>query len=54
MGNVRLFKLLAAVLVFAVLMAVRPSIEQVWARALIAACAGVALGWAVLQYARKR
>jgi hypothetical protein len=49
----QLIKLVIGIAVFSVLLAVRGEFEQIWMRALVAACAGVVLGWAILQ-ARKR
>jgi len=52
MNSGQIIKLVVGIVVFGVLMGIRPEFEQVWMRALVAACAGGVLGWAVLQ-ARK-
>ena len=52
MTSGQIIKLVVGIIVFGVLMGIRPEFEQVWMRALVAACAGGILGWAVLQ-ARK-
>ena len=48
----QILKLVLGIVVFGVLMGVRPEFEQMWLRALVAACAGGVLAWALLQ-ARK-
>ncbi len=45
----QIFKLVLGIVVFGVLMGVRMELQQVWMRALVAGCAGAALGWAVIQ-----
>lgn len=40
----QLLKLIVGIVVFAVLMAIRTESEQVWLRALVAACAGGVFG----------
>ena len=52
MSSGQIIKLVVGIVVFGVLMGIRTEFEQVWMRALVAACAGGVLGWAVLQ-ARK-
>jgi len=52
LSSAQIFKLVAGIVVFGVLMGIRTEFEQVWVRALVAACAGGILGWALLQ-ARK-
>lgn len=52
MSSSQIIKLIVGIVFFGVLMDIRTEFEQVWLRALVAACAGGILGWAVLQ-ARK-
>lgn len=52
MSSGQIIKLVVGIVIFGVLMGIRTEFEQVWMRALVAACAGGVLGWAVLQ-ARK-
>lgn len=52
LSRTQVFKILAGAVVFGVLMEVRSELEQVWVRALVAACAAGVLSWALLQ-ARK-
>lgn len=48
----QIVKLATGVGVFGVLMGLRTDFEDLWVRALVAACAGAALGWALLQARR--
>lgn len=45
MQTARLVRLVVAVAIFAVLIAIRTEFNQTWLRLLIVACAGAALGW---------
>jgi hypothetical protein len=49
LSKVQIVGVVAGVLAFGILMEVRSELEQLWMRALVAACAGGALGWALLQ-----
>jgi hypothetical protein len=52
-NKTKLTKLIVGVLLFALLMAIRVEIIDVWARAIVAACAFGMLGWVLVHAWRK-
>lgn len=53
-NTIRLIRLIIAIVIFAVLIAIRTEFDATWLRVLVAACAGAVLGWGILQFTRHR